>query len=263
MTMTAGAFSAPRVLASGPLRTRAPLGVVLTVGVSLIAHVAALAVIMVEVEAQPRVRIQLPPERVITTRLVKYGTAGPRPRHWLPRLPVIAPPGPSRAAPVKPLAPPSRDPIKIPKGPSLSDRISRINYMQNALYRVAGPGQQVEKDWGSPYGHPDGTVTSFTEAVIGNTYITRVKDAIMRRYHVPKIITRSQCRQLKAIALIKIARDGLIVDMRIETTSGSTIFDNAVLRAIKLARRLPPPPSELAERMLKDGIELHAACMKK
>lgn len=241
-------------IASGPLRSGIPGGVLVMVGLSLVAHGAALALMLRESEPDPRLAI--PAQHVITTRLVKFGKK-PRPKEWLPRLPVVAAPRAPKGVAVKPLAPPS----KAPTGPSLSDRVKRMGRMQKALHRIAKPGEDPE-EYGSPFGVTEGTVSSFTEAVMGNTYITRVKQAIMAQYDVPKIITRDVCRRLKAVALIKIAADGTIVDMTIEATSGNERFDTAVLRAIQRVGKLPPPPREVAARMLADGVELHAPCQR-
>ena len=82
----------------------------------------------------------------------------------------------------------------------------------------------------------------------------------MRRYVVPTIIDPQTCKRLKAVAWIRVAVDGRIIDSLIESTSGNATFDNAVLAAIQRTARLPPPPPEIARRVIEDGIEIRAAC---
>lgn len=240
---------------SASLRAGIRPGLWLALSLSLAVHGAAFSVLLARAWSRPR--MELPAERVITTRLVKLGER-PRPKEWLPRLPAAQPPSAAAAEKVtQPLAPAApAAPASAPL--SLSERIQRATRMEQALQRVAERSGKPDRH-GSPDGSPAG-VSSFTEQVLGNQYATAVKEAIMRRYVVPTIIDPDVCKRLKAIALLKVAPDGLIVSHELEAKSGSPTFDAAVLSAIVRTGRLPPPPPEIARRMQEDGIELHAAC---
>jgi TonB family protein len=239
-----------------PLGMRLPRGVRIAALLSAVAHIVLFSAVWAL--NRPKARVQLPSERVITTHLVRLGEK-PRPKNLLPRLPTVAPPAAPAAVPTQPGAAPkdkSKEQADEQHDRSLSDRIARMQRMDQALTRV---GKHPDNE-GSPDGSPNGKVSSFTEAVIGNRYITAVKDAIMRNFTVPSIIDQQECRTLKAVALIKVAADGTIVDKSIIATSGNKIFDDALMQAIVRTHMLPPPPEEIRDRMRNDGAELHAPC---
>ncbi|MDI9571194.1 MAG: energy transducer TonB [Pseudomonadota bacterium] len=61
-------------------------------------------------------------------------------------------------------------------------------------------------------------------------------------------------KDVEAVVNIRILKDGSIVGMTFEKRSGLAYFDNSVLRALKKAHPLPPPPAWLRENDLEIGI---------
>jgi TonB family protein len=60
--------------------------------------------------------------------------------------------------------------------------------------------------------------------------------------------------QLEAIVILKISRDGTILNIDFEKKSGDNNMDQSVIRALKKASPLPPLPEDFRENMLEVGI---------
>jgi len=61
----------------------------------------------------------------------------------------------------------------------------------------------------------------------------------------------------ETVIVIKVQRDGSILESWFEEKSGSSIYDESAMRAIKKANPLPPFPQELEENVLEIGIRFH------
>jgi TonB family protein len=61
----------------------------------------------------------------------------------------------------------------------------------------------------------------------------------------------------ETVIIIKVQRDGSILKSWFEETSGSSIYDESAMRAIKKANPLPPLPEELEEDILELGIRFN------
>jgi TonB family protein len=59
---------------------------------------------------------------------------------------------------------------------------------------------------------------------------------------------------IEAILVIKIRRDGTIMDVRFEKKSGNEIFDSSVWRAVQKANPLPPFPKTYSPPYEEIGI---------
>ncbi len=232
-------------------------GFAIALTLSALIHIGLIMAFLWGGTSTPKIK---PPEKVITTVLVRQGEKE-RPKHLLPRLPSAPPPAPAPVVKEKaPEAPVKQEktapPKKAPSAPSLQDRINRLSKMQKALERIS----KEEDNEGEPDASPQGKVSSFTQAVIGNRYVSEVKEAIMRNFQVPNIIDEATCATLKAVALIRIGPDGSLIAKNIEQSSGDRNFDSALMQAITRTSRMPVPPPEIMERVRDDGIELHAPC---
>ena len=61
-------------------------------------------------------------------------------------------------------------------------------------------------------------------------------------------------KDLETIIAIRIARDGRIVDIQIEKTSGNLELDNSALRAITKANPFPPMPPDFEKDIFEVGV---------
>lgn len=72
-------------------------------------------------------------------------------------------------------------------------------------------------------------------------YIAKISDAIWREWRWPDTADKN----LEAIILVKINRDGSITVQEKEKASGNLFFDRSVLQAIAKASPVTPPPGEM------------------
>ena len=71
-------------------------------------------------------------------------------------------------------------------------------------------------------------------------YLTLVRNRIAQSWSPPAGLAGGQ--PVRAVAYFRIARDGSITSIRLETGSGVEFFDRSALRAVQLSDPLPPLP---------------------
>jgi TonB family protein len=64
----------------------------------------------------------------------------------------------------------------------------------------------------------------------------------------------AQKKDLETIVMIKIRKDGRIVDINIEKRSGNRVYDESVLRVLRAVEPLPPVPPSLNTDSLEIGL---------
>ncbi len=84
------------------------------------------------------------------------------------------------------------------------------------------------------------TETSAEYGLAKRLYYSEVWKAIQNQWALPVELLNK--KNLEAIVIIKVRRDGEIVSMRFEKKSGNPVFDESVWKAIKKANPLPPFP---------------------
>jgi outer membrane biosynthesis protein TonB len=89
-----------------------------------------------------------------------------------------------------------------------------------------------------------------------------IVDPLMQKYHMDvkeKIdavwrIPGSAKKNLLTVVVIKIRRDGLVVDIIPETMSGNRAYDESIMRAIRAAEPLPRIPTAIKEDTVEVGF---------
>jgi outer membrane biosynthesis protein TonB len=89
-----------------------------------------------------------------------------------------------------------------------------------------------------------------------------IVDPLMQKYHMDvkeKIdaiwrIPASAKKNLLTVVVIKIRRDGIVVDIIPETMSGNRAYDESIMRAIRAAEPLPRIPASIREDTLELGF---------
>jgi TonB family protein len=71
-------------------------------------------------------------------------------------------------------------------------------------------------------------------------YYKAIQDAIRRQYVLPPSLRE---KELQAVVVLVVRRDGKIMDMHFEARSGNALFDESVQRAVRKADPLPPFPA--------------------
>ena len=77
-------------------------------------------------------------------------------------------------------------------------------------------------------------------ALARRLYYASVWDKIRGQWALPKTYLGSN--DVEAVLILNVRRDGRIINVRFEKRSGSTLFDDSVLRAVRKADPLPPFP---------------------
>lgn len=189
-------------------------------------------------------------EKAIQTKLVRLGQNKP---DWLPRKETPPPPPKEEAVPIatdsKAVAVPT--PKKAPpteQKKSFSDLMKRVNDYEKVDKNDDYKGKGDEK--GSKAG------TEFQTATIGMQYATEIDARIRPNWDIPTVIPEDQRPKLEAVVVLYIGPDGKIIKFEMVERSANSMFDDALLRAIKKSSPLPPPPDELRARVMRDGFEI-------
>lgn len=83
-----------------------------------------------------------------------------------------------------------------------------------------------------------------------NAYSSVLSSAVSRNFILPESFRYSQ-QKLKVPLVIIIGRQGELLSYRLAGTSGSDVYDNAAVNALKNAAPLPKPPPELVEKEIQ------------
>ena len=232
--------------------------------VSLVGHVLILLAVGLYnafVEG-PQVKLDQKPIRATLVRLGK-----PRDEKLLPRKEEPPPPPPQKVeAPPTP-TPPAPEPAKVavpipgmkpepapkpapPKGETQGE--DRRNRLFGAFDKLAKPSKQEEDPEGAEDGDPNGD----SATAEGERYFGLLSSQVTRNYNVADTIPEDERMRLRALVFMRLSRTGEVIEARLTKTSGNTLFDSAVLAAVKKASPFSPPPDHLRDSLQKNGINL-------
>ncbi len=134
---------------------------------------------------------------------------------------------------------------------SLQEKIRNIRkkteYFDIAKAGSGGPGK-AGSGGGLP-GSGGGSGAPLDPAM--QKYLLDLWEKIKNAWNVPGM---AQKKNLETIVLIKIRKDGRIVDINIEKRSGNRVYDESVLRVLRAVEPLPPIPSSLNTDALEVGF---------
>ena len=132
---------------------------------------------------------------------------------------------------------------------SLEDKIRNIrkktDYIDVAKAGAGGPG----KGGGGGLPGSGGGGAPLDPAL--QKYLLDIWEKIKNAWNVPGM---AQKKDLETIVMIKIRKDGRIVDINIEKRSGNRVYDESVLRVLRAVEPLPPIPSSLNTDALEIGL---------
>jgi len=134
----------------------------------------------------------------------------------------------------------------------LEDRIRNIrkktDYIDVAKAGSGGSGGSGKGGGGLP-GSGGGSGAPLDPAM--QKYLLDIWEKIKNAWNVPGM---AQKKDLETIVMIKIRKDGRIVDINIEKRSGNRVYDESVLRVLRAVEPLPPIPSSLNTDALEIGL---------
>lgn len=191
-------------------------------------------------------------DAVVKTRLVKLGK--PRDEKLLPRLPTSPPPpAADKKAPPKDVPTPEKQDPNASKQPSAADileKFSKDNAKPTDVKDIIRDRIGELTDEGQLEGDKDGDAL---KGELQKTYFMTVIAHLRRNLELSATLSDEERIRLKATVFVRIGPDGEIVDVRIQSSSGSSVFDNDVLGAAKRSSPLPAPPP-LVRDLVGQGV---------
>lgn len=222
-----------------------PRGLRLTLIGSVVFHVGIVIALVVATTGTSHSSDRV--ETVITTRLVRLGKE--RPKELLPRK-YRPPPPPSKKSVAIEGA--KAEPAK-PQPKRASDRINEMSKLNSAFDRLKKTSE--EEPEGHEDGSVDGEVSDLAAAFIGNKYGNEIRKCVEQHYTIEGI-PPGRVAGKTATVFVRLGADGSFADFKIEKGSGVKAADRAVERAVKRCGKVSPPPPEIRDQVIRDGIEV-------
>lgn len=193
------------------------------------------------------------PQQVIKARLVRLGPS--RDKNLLPTLAAA-----QKTAAVPRTKPPTPAQVPVPAAPaaqtpkSAAPAAAEPTAGEVAAGAAARTQSVLERLRKQAAGVPDGDQAGDADdAMAGDRYIALVERCMKREF----VIEGAEFKRVanrQALALVRIAASGKVIDFRLKQSSGLTAFDQAVARAVRACGEVPPPPTDRREQLRRAGI---------
>jgi TonB family protein len=93
---------------------------------------------------------------------------------------------------------------------------------------------------GSQQVGPPGAADGAQVGLARRLYYTEIWNAIRRQWALPEFL---KSQHLETVLVVVVRRDGKVLDLRVEKSSGNEIYDESARRAVRKAEPLPPFPA--------------------
>jgi colicin import membrane protein len=231
-----------------------PITIMLIVSVCI--HAAVLTLLTLTAWLFPR-KIHVPVYHVTLVTQAAPKPEAPQPKKEVTKKPVQKPP---KKAKKKPEKPKPRKEVVHKKKPVRKDVISekRIERkIESAIEELRKKAEaeekpEVKEEVAQVAPKPSRAIIDLKLRTYYNTIWQRIKEEWILP---PSLLEESE--DLETVIVIKVQRDGGIVESWFEKKSGSLAYDESAMRAIKKANPLPPFPQELDEDFLEIGVRFH------
>ncbi len=121
------------------------------------------------------------------------------------------------------------------QGPSGADQTGDKGTTGNRDGAAKGAGEKGAQQAGPP-GGADGAQVGLARRL----YYTEIWNAIRRQWALPEFL---KAQKLETVLVIVVRRDGKVLDLRVEKSSGNEIYDESARRAVRKAEPLPAFPA--------------------
>jgi len=190
--------------------------------------------------------------------------AAPEPKVTKPKVTVTKkpsrkPPKKVKKEPVKAKKPKPREKVALREKPIRKDIISEKRVQQKMESRIEKLREKVETEEKPVVTEKVTEIAPKPSRAVIDIRLRAYYNSIWQRIKEEWILPGSLLEEVEEIPVIviKLRRDGSIVESWFEKKSGSLMYDESAMRAIKKANPLPPFPQELDEEFLEIGIRFH------
>jgi colicin import membrane protein len=97
-----------------------------------------------------------------------------------------------------------------------------------------------EEKGGIQQGGPPGGADGAQVGLARRLYYTEIWNAIRRQWALPEFL---KSQHLETVLVVVVRRDGKVLDLRVEKSSGNEVYDESARRAVRKAEPLPPFPA--------------------
>ena len=147
---------------------------------------------------------------------------------------------------------PKEEPKEETKKPSSLDELLSGDVME----KIKHDARAEETKEGAKNGVDDGDVTDPALALKANMYIRQISKLIKQNWNIPSIISADERKSLMTKIYFKITYSGEVYDIKINASSGKSVYDSSVIEAVKKTGKLPlPDDKNLKKLVLKEGFE--------
>jgi TonB family protein len=196
-------------------------------------------------------------QQPIKASLVRLGK--PRDEKLLPQKDQPLPPEEKKLepAPAPPAPPEPKGAVAIPdvkasdasKKSGEKSAADRRKQLFSAFSKTAAGSRELE-------GQADGDPGGDSATAEGERYWALLSAQVRRNYDVSQTIPEQERLHLKAQVLVMIGRSGELQRAQVIRPSGNSMFDNAVLAAVKRTAPFSPPPDHLRDALQRKGVAL-------
>lgn len=172
------------------------------------------------------------PEILVDARLVKFGKK--RDLSFLPHVPV-EPKTTEKPKTIKLAEDPDKPPVKKEEPKRLEDLSKLADRIKNL--RADEDDRARDTGEGDPNGSRGGTATE----AAGDPFIRAIMAAILERWTVPTLLSPGELAKLQAEACLTLGADGRLVEYKMRTPSGNSLFDGSLMTTLGSIKELPRP----------------------
>ena len=190
--------------------------------------------------------------------------AAPRPKATQPKVtvakkPTRKPPEKVKEKPVSVKKPKPKKKVTPKKKPAKEDIISEKKVRQKIESRIERLREKLEAEKKPEVTEEVAQVAPKPSRAVIDMRLRVYYNSIWQRIKEEWILPESLLEEVRTVPVIviKVQRDGTILESWFEEKSGSSIYDEYAMRAIKKANPLPPFPPDLEEEVLEIGIRFH------
>jgi len=191
--------------------------------------------------------------------------AAPKPKATKPKVTVTKkpsrkPPKKVTKKPVKAKKPKPRKKVALRKKPVKEDIISERQVRKKIESSIEKLRKKVETEEKPKVTEEVAQIAPKPSRAVIDMRLRAYYNSIWQRIKEEWILAGSlldESEGWETVIVIKVQRDGGIVESWFEKKSGSSVYDESAMRAIKKANPLPPLPQELEEDVLEIGIRFH------